>query len=53
MSINYTEPLQEPSLLTKGLLLSLPAYATVLAIWKTWFVIEKAPRTKKKVKSRK
>lgn len=53
MSLNYTEPLQSPSLLTKVLLLSLPAYATVLAIWKTWFVVEKAPRTKKKVKARK
>jgi hypothetical protein len=53
MSLNYTEPLQAPSLLTKVLLLSLPAYATGLAIWKTWFAVEKAPRTKKKSKSRK
>jgi hypothetical protein len=53
MSLNYTEPLKAPSLLTKVLLLSLPAYATVLAIWKTWFAVEKAPRAKKKAKARK
>jgi hypothetical protein len=34
-------------------LLSLPAYATVLAIWKTWFAVEKTTRAKKKAKARK
>lgn len=53
MSINYTEPLGAPSLLTKVLILSLPVYTTILAIWKTWFMVEKTPKLRKKNRSRK
>jgi phosphatidylcholine synthase len=53
LSLDYSEPLESPSLLTKILILSLPIYTTGLAIWKTWFAAKKAPRIRKKSKIRK
>ena len=53
LSWNYTYPTQDPTLLTKFILLALPVYVSLLAIWKTWLVIEKPLKTKKKIKSRK
>jgi phosphatidylcholine synthase len=53
LSLNYTEPLDSPSLLTKILILSLPIYTSILAIWKTWFAPKKPVKSRKKVKVRK
>jgi phosphatidylcholine synthase len=53
MSLNYSEPLESPSIFTKVLVLSLPVYTAILAIWKTWFASKKTVRTKKKTTSRK
>ena len=47
MSLNYSEPIDPPSILTKILILSLPVYTTFLAIWKTWFKAEKNTKLKK------
>ena len=47
MSLNYSEPIDPPSILTKILILSLPVYTTFLAIWKTWFKAEKTTKLKK------
>ena len=53
LSWNYTYPTQDPTLLTKFILLALPIYVSLLAIWKTWLVIEKPIKSKKNIKSRK
>jgi len=52
MSWNYTDPEAAPSLLTKVILIGMPIYIALLAIWKTWFAPKKPVKQGKKAKTR-
>jgi phosphatidylcholine synthase len=53
MSWNYSLDNFPPSLLTEIILIGMPIYVTLLAIWKTWFAPKKPIKTRRKTKVRK